>query len=109
VPIGRRTARASGHTGSTRRRAARSDRERADRDPTAIEDLEERGEAATPLAEQVRGRDACAVEQGSPVRGVQPELVLNRPTENPGVSAGTMNALISALPSSRVPVRAVTT
>ena len=33
----------------------------------------------------------------------------SRPTLKPGVSAGTMNALISAAPSSRVPVRAVTT
>ncbi len=32
----------------------------------------------------------------------------SRPTLNPGVSAGTMKALISAAPSSRVPVRAVT-
>ena len=32
----------------------------------------------------------------------------SRPTEKPGVSDGTMKALISAAPSSRVPVRAVT-
>ncbi len=39
----------------------------------------------------------------------RPSLSSSRPTEKPGVSAGTMNALISADPSSRVPVRAVTT
>ena len=38
-----------------------------------------------------------------------PSFSSSRPTVNPGVSAGTMNALISALPCSVVPVRAATT
>ena len=38
-----------------------------------------------------------------------PSFSSSRPTLNPGVSAGTMNALIRALPSSVVPVRAATT
>ena len=37
-----------------------------------------------------------------------PSFSSSRPTENPGVSAGTMKALISGDPSSRDPVRAVT-
>ena len=45
----------------------------------------------------------------SPVaEACRPILSSSRPTLKPGVSAGTMNALISAAPSSRVPVRAVT-
>jgi len=36
-------------------------------------------------------------------------LSSSRPTEKPGVSDGTMNALISVAPSSRDPLRAVTT
>ena len=38
-----------------------------------------------------------------------PSFSSSRPTAKPGAVAGTMNALISAAPSSRVPVRAVTT
>jgi hypothetical protein len=36
-----------------------------------------------------------------------PSFSSSRPTLNPGVSAGTMNAVISASPLSVVPVRAV--
>ena len=55
--------------------------------------------------EQVRGRDPGAVEdRSSPVAEAwRPSLSSSRPIEKPGVSAGTMNALISAAPSSRVP------
>ena len=92
------------------RRLGEPDGERPDADPPAVEDREERLEAAPPLAEQVRGRDAGAVEDAArPVaEACSPSLSSSRPTLNPGVSAGTMNALISGLPSSRVPVRAVT-
>ena len=56
------------------------------------------------------GRDAAAVEEqlaGAPTRGAPASPRAARPVK-PGVSAGTMKALISGEPSSREPVRAVT-
>ena len=48
-------------------------------------------------------------KMSSPVADAwRPIFSSRRPTEKPGVSAGTMKALISALPSSLLPVRAVT-
>jgi hypothetical protein len=48
-------------------------------------------------------------KRSSPVaEACSPSLSSSRPTLNPGVSAGTMNAEISASPLSVVPVRAVT-
>ena len=47
--------------------------------------------------------------RSSPVADAwSPSFSSSRPTENPGVSAGTMNALISAAPLAFVPVRAAT-
>ena len=55
------------------------------------------------------GHPRAVEDRSSPVaEACSPSLSSSRPTLKPGVSAGTMNALISAAPSSRVPVRAVT-
>ena len=65
------------------------DRQRTDRDPAAIEDPQERLEAAPLLAEHVRRRDARPVEdQLAGRRGMQPELVLEPPDREAGRVGG---------------------
>ena len=55
-----------------------AERERADADPPAVEDLQEHPEAVAALAEQVLGREAAAVERElAGRRRVEPELVLD--------------------------------
>ena len=82
VPIGRPNCSRSFAYGTAASSAAWA-RPRAsarDRDPAAVEHLEERPEAGALLAQQVGGRDADAVEpQLAGRRGVEAHLVLEPP------------------------------
>ena len=91
------------------RRLGEADGERADRDPAAVEDLEEDPKAAAALAEHVRGRHAAVLEeQLAGRRRVQPQLLLE-PADGEAGRVGRHDECADlGLAAAAAPVRAVT-